>query len=74
MPDSVKIEFSVRSLKDPSAKRNMNSLLFTHFPNDNYLEEDYEIMRAEMIYGEPPSFEEIIIEVQGLQEVINNVS
>ncbi len=177
LPDRVKIEFSVRSLKDPSAKRNMNSLLFTHFPNDNYLEEDYEIltilpqrtliekmlllheeynrdeiskmrtdrmsrhyydlyqlskqdftqsiltddafindiidhrinysrlkrfdyntlkrgslnlipnsdilealrkdyeiMRAEMIYGEPPSFEEIIIKVQGLQEVINNVS
>jgi len=177
LPDRVKIEFSVRSLKDPSANRNMNSLLFTHFPNDNYLEEDYailtilpqrtliekmlllheeynrdefdkmrtdrmsrhyydlyqiskqdftqstltddafigdiinhrinysrlkrfdyntlkrgslklipssdildalrkdyEIMRAEMIYGEPPSFEEIIIEVQGLQEAINNVS
>ena len=173
----VKIEFSVRSLKDPSAKRNMNSLLFTHFPNDNYLEQDYEIltilpqrtliekmlllheeynrdefdkmrtdrmsrhyydlyqlskqdftqstltddafigdiinhriyysrlkrfdyntlkrgslklipssdildalrkdyeiMRAEMIYGEPPSFEEIIIEVQGLQEVINKIN
>ena len=38
------------------------------------LRKDYEIMRAEMIYGEPPSFEEIIIEVQGLQEAINNVS
>ena len=177
LPDRVKIEFSVRSLKDPSAKRNMNSLLFTHFPNDNYLEQDYEIltilpqrtliekmlllheeynreefdkmrtermsrhyydlyqlskqdftqstltddafigdiinhriyysrlkrfdyntlkrgslklipssdildalrkdyeiMRAEMIYGEPPSFEEIIIEVQGLQEVINKIN
>ena len=37
LPDRVKIEFSVRSLKDPSANRNMNSLLFTHFPNDNYL-------------------------------------
>ena len=177
LPDRVKIEFSVRSLKDPSAKRNMNSLLSTHFPNDNYLEQDYEIltilpqrtliekilllheeynreefikmrtdrmsrhyydlyqlskqeftkatlldddfiidiinhrkyysrlkkfdyntlkrgslnlipssdilealrkdyeiMRAEMIYGDPPSFEEIVLEIQHLQELINKVN
>ena len=36
LPDRVKIEFSVRSLKEPSIKRNMVSLLVTHFPNENY--------------------------------------
>ena len=35
---------------------------------------DYEIMSAEMIYGESPSFEEIIYEVQYLQEEINKVN
>jgi hypothetical protein len=35
---------------------------------------DYEIMRAEMIYGESPSFEEIIREVQYHQEDINKVN
>ena len=33
--DRVKIEFSVRSLKEPSIKRSMKSLLVTHFPNEN---------------------------------------
>ncbi len=176
LPDRVKIEFSVRSLKDPSAKRNMNSLLYDYYPNELYVEEhfdvltiqpqrtliekilllheaynreenknihsdrmsrhyydlyqlskqdftqstltddafitdiinhrihysrlkrfdyntlkrgslnlipssdilealrkDYEIMRAEMIYGESPSFEEIMLEIQHLQEIINKV-
>jgi len=36
LPDRVKKEFSVRSLKEPSIKRNMVSLLVTHFPNENY--------------------------------------
>jgi predicted nucleotidyltransferase component of viral defense system len=44
LPDRVKIEFSVRSLKVPSAKRNMRSLLVTHFPNENYLEENCEVL------------------------------
>jgi len=176
LPDRVKIEFSVRSLKEPSTNRNVASLLNHHFPNELYIEEqfevltihpqrtliekilllheeynreekkniqtdrmsrhyydlyklskqdytkstlkddafindiiyhrkyysrlrrfdydtlkrgslniipssdilealrlDYEIMRAEMIYGESPSFEEIIREVQYLQEEINKV-
>jgi len=177
LPDRVKIEFSVRSLKEPNAKRNMNSLLFTYFPNQNYteetcevltiqpqrtliekilllheeynreerdkmrtermsrhyydlyqlskqefsnltlsdaefikdiiehrkyysrlkrfdyttlqigslniipdndillkLEQDYEIMRSEMIYGNPPSFEEVIEAMKSIQEIINNVN
>ncbi len=175
LPDRVKIEFSVRSLKEPNAKRNMNSLLFTYFPNQNYTEEtcevltiqpqrtliekilllheeynreqrdkmrtermsrhyydlyqlskqeflnstlsdvefiediiehrkhysrlkrfdyktlqigslkiipdndillklehDYEVMRSEMIYGNPPSFEEVIEAMKSIQEIINN--
>jgi hypothetical protein len=44
LPDRVKIEFSVRSLKEPSAKRSMRSLLVTHFPNDNYIEENCEVL------------------------------
>lgn len=44
LPDRVKIEFSVRSLKEPSMKRNMNSLLVTHFPNENYIEEPFEVI------------------------------
>jgi hypothetical protein len=32
---------------------------------------DYEIMRAEMIYGESPTFEEIIHEMKVLLEIIN---
>lgn len=176
LPDRVKIEFSVRSLKEPSMNRNMNSLLCEYFPNELYVEErfdvltiqpqrtliekilllheaynreekiniqtdrmsrhyydlyqlskldftkatllddafitdiinhrkyysrlkrfdyntlkrgslniipsadilqalrqDYEIMSAEMIYGEPPSFEEIMLELQHLQKIINKV-
>lgn len=44
LPDRVKIEFSVRSLTEPSIKRSMRSLLVTHFPNENYLEENFEIL------------------------------
>ena len=44
LPDRVKIEFSVRSLKEPNSKRNMNSLLFSYFPNQNYTEELCEIV------------------------------
>jgi len=44
LPDRVKIEFSVRSLKEPSIKRGMKSLLVTHFPNENYIEENCEIL------------------------------
>jgi hypothetical protein len=44
LPDRVKIEFSVRSLKEPSINRNMSSLLFTHFPNENYTEENCEVL------------------------------
>ena len=44
LPDRVKIEFSVRSLKEPSIKRGMRSLLVTHFPNENYIEENFEIL------------------------------
>ncbi len=42
--DRVKVEFSVRSLKEPSIKRNTCSLLATHFPNENYKEENYEVL------------------------------
>ncbi len=44
LPDRVKIEFSVRSLKEPSIKRSMGSLLVTHFPNENYIEEIFEVL------------------------------
>jgi hypothetical protein len=44
LPDRVKIEFSVRSLQEPSMKRSINSLLVTHFPNENYIEEFYEVL------------------------------
>ena len=44
LPDRVKIEFSVRSLKEPSTKRSMRSLLVTHFPNENYIEENCEVL------------------------------
>ena len=43
-PDRVKIEFSVRSLKEPSMNRNMNSLLNYYFPNDLYIEEPFEVL------------------------------
>jgi predicted nucleotidyltransferase component of viral defense system len=44
LPDRVKIEFSVRSLKEPSIKRSMVSLLVTHFPNENYSEENCAVL------------------------------
>lgn len=44
LPDRVKIEFSVRSLKEPSTKRSMRSLLVTHFPNENFIEENCEVL------------------------------
>jgi predicted nucleotidyltransferase component of viral defense system len=44
LPDRVKIEFSVRALKEPSIKLNMKSLLVTHFPNENYKEEKCEVL------------------------------
>ena len=44
LPDRVKIEFSVRSLKEPSIKRSMRSLLDTHFPNEIYIEENCEVL------------------------------
>ncbi len=42
--DRVKIEFSVRSMREPSVMRNMKSLLATYFPNANYVEEDVELL------------------------------
>jgi hypothetical protein len=42
--DRVKIEFSVRSMREPSVMRNVNSLLATYFPNSNYVEEDVEVL------------------------------
>jgi hypothetical protein len=44
LPDRVKIEFSVRSLKEPSVNCRMNSLLVTHFPNENYAEDKCEVL------------------------------
>jgi len=44
LPDRVKIEFSIRSLKEPSIPRRMRSMLVTHFPNDNYAEENCEVL------------------------------
>jgi predicted nucleotidyltransferase component of viral defense system len=44
LPDRVKIEFSVRSLKEPSLKCRIRSLLVTHFPNENYMEENVEVL------------------------------
>ena len=44
-------------------------------PSDDVLkalEQDYEIMRAEMIYGHPPTFEEIIQSMKNLQDEINS--
>jgi predicted nucleotidyltransferase component of viral defense system len=37
----------------------------------NALEQDYEIMREEMIYGNPPAFKEIIQAMKNLQDKIN---
>ena len=36
------------------------------------LKQDYEIMEAEMIYGNPPTFEEIILALKNLQDEINS--
>lgn len=44
LPDRVKIEFSVRSLKEPSIKRSMRSLLVTYFSNENYIEGNCEVL------------------------------
>jgi hypothetical protein len=44
LPERVKIEFSVRSLKEPSIKRSMKSLLVTHFSNESYIEENCEVL------------------------------
>jgi predicted nucleotidyltransferase component of viral defense system len=44
LPDRVKIEFSIRSLKEPSIKRSMRSLLVTHFSNENYIEGNCEVL------------------------------
>jgi hypothetical protein len=44
LPDRVKIEFSVRSLKEPSMNRSIRSLLLTHFSNENYIEENVEVL------------------------------
>jgi signal transduction histidine kinase len=46
-------------------------------PSDDILkvlELDYEIMRAEMIYGNPPIFEEIIQAMKNLQNLINSAN
>ena len=36
------------------------------------LEQDYAIMKAEMIYGNPPTFEKIIQAMKNLQDEINS--
>ena len=44
-------------------------------PSDDILkalERDYEIMEAEMIYGNPPTFEEIIQAMKIMQDEINS--
>jgi hypothetical protein len=41
--DVVKVEFSVRSLKDPYSSVNIQSLLWEIFPNDAYAETPFEI-------------------------------
>lgn len=41
LPDRVKIEFSVRSQKEPNENRQMQSLLNLYFPNEVYEEEDF---------------------------------
>jgi len=47
LPDRVKIEFSVRSQKEPSMYRNMNSLLVTHFPNEKYEEDAFDVLTTQ---------------------------
>lgn len=41
LPDRVKIEFSVRSQKDPNESREMQTLLNSYFPNAIYEEETF---------------------------------
>jgi hypothetical protein len=43
LPDRVKIEFSVRSQKEPNESRSMQTLLNKYFPNDVYREETFEV-------------------------------
>lgn len=43
LPDRVKIEFSVRSQKDPNDSRAMQTLLNNYFPNDIYGEVLFEV-------------------------------
>lgn len=43
LPDRVKIEFSVRSHKEPNKRRSMQTLLSNYFPNDIYGEESFEV-------------------------------
>ena len=38
------------------------------------LKDDYEIMRTEMIYGNPPSFEDIIHQLKNIQQVLNAIN
>lgn len=43
LPDRVKIEFSVRSQKEPNDNRQMQTLLNLYFPNDIYGEEAFHV-------------------------------
>jgi hypothetical protein len=43
LPDRIKIEFSVRSQKDPNDRRLMRTLLNNYFPNEIYNEESFEV-------------------------------
>lgn len=45
--DEVKIEFSVRSLKDPYASISIQSILFEAFPNIAYAETPFEVVAVE---------------------------
>lgn len=45
--DEVKVEFSVRSLKDPCSIINIQSILSEAFPNDAYDETPFQVMAAE---------------------------
>lgn len=47
LADEVKIEFSVRSLKEPFAPVGIQSILFENFPNPAYREELFEVMAVE---------------------------
>jgi hypothetical protein len=41
--DDVKVEVSVRSLKEPYSQRGIQSILYTYFPNDVYAEALFEV-------------------------------